>query len=714
MRTTPSDGISSASHLRAWLKVPKPQKWESQLKLNYSVVSKAAASMVLTGVLAACGGGGGGDATPVAAVPAPTTFTVAGTAATGAVFDKATVTIIASDGTKFGGGATDITGADGSYTITLLLTAKPPFVVQAVRDDKTLVSVVAEAKDTTTNITPVTNLIASRLSTSGDPTKLADEIKNKTATVDAAALKAKVAEVVALIKPLMDAVGDSTDPLNGKFVANGTGADKVLDSLSITITPDSATTVNIAVAVKQKLAEGVDPTVIAFTNTTKPAAAIPAVTATDLVPSGTTPLIADFLQRMTACYALALTDRMTSGGTAAADIVAPACKDIFAGKDPVSYKHNGGIVSSKQAFSGIFGSAGTGVKFDRGSYEFTRSNGDLVIAYRATDSSGNVTNNALVVKADTDGKLRAIGNQYKYNGGVSAYQQLRTFVNQTGADYYSTGYTLNVNNTLNAGSSIFAKVVVTTPKGGTLTLKPSAGSSYLPLVKTNSVTGAETITGTNFLRLRSVYSDAANSAKDPATADTNLFFASDKTIDDAYLAAIPAQANWKFEYYLASNPTVVDATQYYKTRARAMTIAELKTQPLANVVDAALVDVRASTVADANGNKYIPTDTPPDLPGLDWVVPAGALAPTSIQVYGNASPLAATPTIRPLFNDSVTVASTARTGLIPCSPASNADLHCTTDGHFAAGGRINGAHLWASDATGREFAHFYAIYTITP
>jgi hypothetical protein len=68
--------------------------------LNYSLVSKTAASLLLTGALAACGGSsGGGDTAAVAAAPVPTTFTVAGTAATGAVFDNATVTIIASDGT---------------------------------------------------------------------------------------------------------------------------------------------------------------------------------------------------------------------------------------------------------------------------------------------------------------------------------------------------------------------------------------------------------------------------------------------------------------------------------------------------------------------------------------------------------------------------------------------------------------------------------------
>jgi len=669
-----------------------------------------AAALICGSVLALAGcGGSGGEVAATAAAPAPTSFTVAGTAATGAVFANATVTIIGSDGTTYpaAGETAVVTGTDGSYTITLPLTAKPPFVVQAVRDDKTLVSVVAEAKDSTTNITPVTTLIASRLSTSGDPAKLADEIKADPTLVDATKLTAKVAEVVTLIKPVMDAVGDNTDPLNGKIVADGTGADKVLDSLSISITPSSATTVNIEVAVKQKLADGVDPTVVAFTNATAPAAALPAVTATDLVPSGTAALIADFLQRMTACYALPLTDRVSSGGTAAADIIAPACKTLFAGDDPTSYKSDGIIVSSTRAFSGIFNSAKTGVTFDRGSYEFTRGNGDLVIAYRASDTSSNSAYFTLVVQIDSGtGKLKAIGNQYQYNGSVTAWHQLRTFINQPAATYYSTGYLPNVNNSVDAnGNPIFAKVVVTTPKGGVLTLKPTAGSSYLPLVKNPGAT--EVVTGTNFLRIRSVYVDAANSAKDPADADTSLFFAS-TPLTDAEIAALPAQANWKFDYYLAGNTTTTpDATQYYKTRARAMTIAELQTQPLATLTDADIATAQANTKTNATtGGKYVPT--PANGPvTLDWVVPAGALAPTSIEVWGGAT-VSGT---KISFNDQASVASTARTGDIGCSAATSKDTHCSA-GNYVPGG-LSDAHLWASDSFGREFTNHYAFYTIT-
>ncbi|MBE0621970.1 MAG: hypothetical protein IH605_15360, partial [Burkholderiales bacterium] len=479
---------------RARLKVLNQQKREKQM--NFSLVSKTAASVLLVGVLAACGGGSSSSGVASAPeTPAPTTFVVAGTAATGAALDNATITITGSDGTTYPAAGEDpvVTAADGSYTVTLPLTATPPFVVQAIRDDISLVSVVAEAKDTTTNITPVTNLIASRLSSSGDPAKLAAEIQADPTLVNLAKVTAKVAEIVALIQPLMDAVGDTTtNPLTDNIqaaVAAGTGADKVLDSLSITITPNSATTVNIEVAVKQKQTEGEQPAAITFTggaNATAPAA-LPAVTAGNLVPSGNAELIAGFLSRMTACYALPQSERVTSGGTAAADIIAPACKDIFVGNDPAGYLSNGAKVSSTDAFSSIFGS-GTGTTFDRGSYEFTRGNGDLAIAYRSTDSSGNSSNKSLAVRVDTDGKLRAIGNQYKYNGAVNAYHQLRNFINQPAADYYSSGYNLQVFNTADVADVV--KVVVTSPSGKTLLLKPSAGSAYFPLVKVNPTTSA--------------------------------------------------------------------------------------------------------------------------------------------------------------------------------------------------------------------------------
>ncbi|MHB8668601.1 MAG: hypothetical protein ACYC7B_13900 [Burkholderiales bacterium] len=682
------------------------------------MASKTAAGLLLVGALAACGGGGGSTAS-TAVVPAATSFTVAGTAATGAPFAGASITVTGSDGKTYpaAGAPAVVTGADGSYTITLPLTAKPPFVVTAVLNAINLVSVVAEAKDTTTNITPVTNLIASRLSPTGDPASLATQIQADASLIDATKLSAAVTEVKTLIQPLMDAVGTTADPLNGNIqadVAAGTGADKLLDSLAITITPSGANTVNIEVAVKQVQAdESAQPTAIAFTGgagATAPAP-LPAVDPTTLVPppKGNAVLIADLLARMTACVALPQTTRVN--GTGAANIIAPECLDVFWNNDPTTYLSNGARVSSTGAFAGLFGT-GSGAVFDRGAYEFTRANGDLVISYRQSDPvSGNFIYNTWAVRLDTaKNKLRVIGNQYKYNGAVNAYQQLRNFVAQPAADYYSTGYNLNVNATADVANVV--KVVVTTPKGTTLLLKPSAGSSYFPLVKVNPTTGAETITGTNFVRLARQYLATTNTG-DPALADTGVFFSTDRYAA-ADILAIPAQAKWKFDYYLAGQ-TTPDATQYYTTRARAMTIAELQTQPLANVVAADVASAATNIISNATPTTaatawWLPIDNSPTPVEASWEVPAGALPPTSIQVYGNYLKSDGT---RANFNDKIGVPSTARHGVIPCSSGGSGDTHCDSAGNYVASDHLNGFHLWAQDAAGRDFAHFYAFYKVT-
>lgn len=108
----------------------------------------------------------------------------------------------------------------------------------------------------------------------------------------------------------------------------------------------------------------------------------------------------------------------------------------------------------------------------------------------------------------------------------------------------------------------------------------------------------------------------------------NLFFAGPE-FTDAEIAAIPAQGTWKFDYYLAGNTTATpDATQYYRP-ARAMTIPELQTQPLANILDANIEEGRAASVTLPNGNTYLPSDNVDPIE-FGWEVPDGALEPTSI------------------------------------------------------------------------------------
>jgi hypothetical protein len=689
--------------------------------------------------LAGCGGGGGSDPAPapVAAAPAPgaqapvapvapapSAVVVSGVAATGAAFSGGVVTVTDSTGAVVGTSAA--VGDDGVFSVTLTLGAKAPIVLVAERaaingQVERLVSVASGAGSgtATANLTPVTTLIAALLSPSGDPAKLAAEVSAGTAQVSAAAVASKVEQVQALLAPLLTATNTTaTDPLTGQFTANGTGYDRLLDSVRVSIAPASATTSNIEVAVKQQAAEGAAPAAVSFTSASTAAVQLPAVDASTLVAEGTSVKITRFLGALSACYALPLADRVNGvvgNATAvvgtAADVKAPACRGLFVGADPANYLSNGLRVgrdaSNNGAFASLFRKGADGVVFSQGSYEFTRGNGDLVVGYKSRDSAGNEAYDTLVVRLDNnDGQLKLVGNQYAYPGGVVPYQQVRQFItlNQSAYDYRSTGFVVNVDNkTDGAGNPVFDRVEVSTPRGGTLVLKPTRGYSYLGLVK-----GASTL-GTNFLRLRSAFINPQTTGT-LATMEPGLFFASTPVSEDE-LAAVPAQSVWTYRYFLAGNTSATpDAVQTYKTRARALTLGELSQKTLSALAPAVIANLQAMA-NPTFGTIPLPTTGPADTgnpaTGSGWTVPAGALPTTSLSIYGSYQGAG--------FNDVANFGSTARTTTVACSAATASDHHCstTTSGAFATGAVASGVHLWARDSAGREYANFYAAYKLT-
>jgi len=176
--------------------------------------------------LAACGGGGGNDSP----TPTPTTLTVTGTVATGTALAGATVTLTDSKGVT----KTATTTAAGKYTIDVTgLT--PPFVIKATGIQGgvsiTLVSV-SKVVVTTINVTPLTTVIAAKLSPTGfakdlnpvsDQARIISLLATEEAFVDAAIKTA-----------LTDAGLVATDSLiTTPFDADGTGYDSIYDGLQI-------------------------------------------------------------------------------------------------------------------------------------------------------------------------------------------------------------------------------------------------------------------------------------------------------------------------------------------------------------------------------------------------------------------------------------------------------------------------------------------------
>lgn len=706
-------------------------------------------ALALAGILAltvaGCGGGGGTSASSTTTTTTTATTSLSGVAATGAAFTDATVTVMDSRGQSVGSGTV---GADGTFTITLAAGAVAPFILTATRTSadgatESLVSVVPTGTGTTAaatvNISPVTNLIASRLSSSGDPTKLGAELAAGTSTVNATTVAATVADVQTILAPILTATGTTgTDPLTGTFAADGTGYDRLLDSIKVTITPASATATNVEIGIKQLLAEGTAPTTIQFNNGAGQTAvasvpAIPAITSNTLVPSGTAVLIAQHLAQLTSCYALPLATRVPSG-TVATSIAATECTSAFFNNSPASFKSNGNVVGLGKAFNGIFTTGGNGVAFSQGTYEFTRANGDIVVSYKSTTLAGNETFDTFALRLDTDGKLKQIGNQYDYAGGVNPYQQLREFVTQPASNYYSTGYNISI--PLINAPTVISYVEITTPRNTTLTMIRGSDSMVFPRGG-----NLATPSGTNYLRIRSEYATTTGApAGHPSTIEGGLMFVpSDFT--DAQVVAIPNQAVWTFNYYSGTvGSGTLQATQYYKTRTRANSLAELRNQTWATLGAATIADMQTKFIANSplvNGPTagYSTLSSSANL-APTWNVPTGALPPTEVKLFGSAlyfdytnsttkagntgftsTTNSATYTSgRTNFNDGQTVGSTARSTTIACAnggvDANNmGEKHCNNPGYLATA-RNSGVHLWARDTTGREYAHFYATYAL--
>jgi hypothetical protein len=361
------------------------------IKTNISTAAVALLSFGLLGIQG-CGGGGGNTTN----ISGSNTIALSGIAATGAPMAAATVQIYGADGVALLQSPA-IVAADGRYSASIPSTAKFPLIIISDDGSTKLLSVVAEAGATATaNVNQLTHLIAARLSPTGDPASLISEIAAKLATISSSTLASKNQEMLAAIKPLLDALNlsTSTNPQTVSFAANGTGFDKLLDSLDVKIEPKGSSS-TIDLTLRKAVKEGEDLPNVSF-KSDGTFSTLPSVNANELAPDGLSVKLQALLDQMTSCYALDKTARTSNTAGTAADITAAQCKAIFYGSNPAAYKLNGSLVKSDQHFGGIF-TANPGVKFISPKYYYTVSEsvangptaGDVVFGYRWQDDYGN-------------------------------------------------------------------------------------------------------------------------------------------------------------------------------------------------------------------------------------------------------------------------------------------------------------------------------------
>lgn len=172
---------------------------------NYSFVSKTATSLLLIGVLAACGGGSSSDVTPS---PTSTALTLSGTAAIGPAISDATVEAKCATGTGSGP-----TSANGNYSFDIN-GGKWPCLARVTAPDGTVLHTVTAGSSATTataDITPVTQLIVASLAGTDPAAYYAAFDSTAAATITSTKVAAAETAVVAMLKSGgldLTAVGD--------------------------------------------------------------------------------------------------------------------------------------------------------------------------------------------------------------------------------------------------------------------------------------------------------------------------------------------------------------------------------------------------------------------------------------------------------------------------------------------------------------------------
>jgi hypothetical protein len=202
-------------------------------------------SIVRTGIAAAVAfvffqlggcGSGGGSGTESPAAPPPTPASVSGTVASGTALVGANVTLIDANGAQ----ASATTNAQGAYSIAVKGMTLPFFIVanDAAGLAAPLVAVVAKLPNSTApavaNVTTLTTALAAMLTASGNPLDLA----SRTALAKVTLPSVEIATITldTILANILKQNGIQMagfDPVSAAFTPNHTGADAVIDTVSL-------------------------------------------------------------------------------------------------------------------------------------------------------------------------------------------------------------------------------------------------------------------------------------------------------------------------------------------------------------------------------------------------------------------------------------------------------------------------------------------------
>lgn len=666
--------------------------------------------VLLTAVLAAVSGCGQNKSSSTSSTPSPSptptpaptpspspssSVTLSGTVAIGAALGSASVKAYDATDTEV---ASATTSSTGSYQLTIPATGKAPFLLVATHEDSDpLTSVVAEAKSGTANITPLTHVITAQLSATGNPLRLASEVKSGTASVSATTVQSRADALMAAIDPILTATGTSrSNPISTAFVANGDGMDRVLDALAVQVMPNGSSS-QIEIAVRDRIANGAQPNAIRVASN-QALGTLGAVSALNLPGSGTKALLDDLANRLTACYAVPLAERVNASGTGPADIIASACRTLFYNDDPATVLHDGFRIGRNGGFGDLWDASATGQKISGATISYVQPNDDLATKMRATYPNGTSMNFEVHARMQ-NGKLKLIGNQSNDDIIIEPVAEQLNLIHQPQFSYFWSGYSIRIGNVRSGDNSIYDRVVATAPTGQQFTFRaPNANAAFLGLQKADG-----SIATATQVRMAAGFVDTTQTGT-PAEKDTNSNFAS-PLLTDAQISSIGSIGAWKFDVYLAGNTGATPSrTEYRRTATRASSVAELRQMPWPEVQSSILDNWKT-----ASSGATLPFTVAAPLP-VAWTVPNFGWMPTQVSA-GGRGPTSAAGTSSG-FTDRIEFSPADRSTVLLCVRGGSNDNHCDgSSGSYAVGSRASWVTLTAVNHKFATLRRTYAFYS---
>lgn len=551
--------------------------------------AKIFGGFVLVTLLAACGGGGGGGS-----VGSSTSNTLSGVAAVGAPISNALIKLTCSDGSV----KTTTANSAGEYSFAAsdLASCTAPYVVSATGQvgdtQETFVSVLPTqiSGSQTLNVTPLTHALSATLSSTGDPLKLVDDFVNEKSAVSATAVTQRSSAITAALSNVLTAAGlpADFDLLQGKFTADSTGFDKVLDNVKVDVKAGGVDIVNTGAAVHDDMgslssapASNFASSGISINKNTNFSSAL-----TTLPSQIQDTSIADLFQtQLNNCFATASTARGSVGAlTGSCSVLQIASDYLNDGKNGASefnFRLQGGTYDNA-----VFGKPEV-IRFLSATPTDTRA----LIAIGLTRTDGVTETIQTVVEmsaANTGGVLKLRGNQrpfyFDIAGVVQKREQLvqRNTTTNARSTYYGTSIQFYLDyNTGNAHNAIgYVKVTgPLLPVGGIYLRKDAAGCTQYFTIWIDAETTSPSICSALY-QLNSRAATTSDTDNWATLFGVNQNFAPSKLSDADILAIQPGTA-YKIEVVLASNtvrPAVPDYTFYQRLRSRPYTMGDVATQ----------------------------------------------------------------------------------------------------------------------------------------